>query len=330
MKKYTIEEIEYLIKNYHNTPNVVISKTLNRNESAIITKAHSLNLKKSKEYMYNMIVTKNKKNGRDLCYDNLFKIAALYKTRAEFQYNDPSAYRIALLNGWLNDLCLHMKKMSYSIPQLLLFDLLKKIFINDDIKYNDRKTIKPYELDIFIPNYNIAFEYDGKGWHKNNDNDKIKDMLCEKKGIKLIRIVENNRKYEEDIKTQIIKVLNIINEYCDMNITKKNIKDITLTFEICDILDEDYIIKTISKYNNIHDFKKNEIKLYDKLVKLKKLKNYTSNLNRKQKIWNEDEINYLKRNYSKRTINELMLYFSTSKNSIYMKAYKLGLKKGFK
>ena len=44
----------------------------------------------------------------------------------------------------------------------------KKIF-KCDVNINVRTKIKPYELDIYISEYNIAFEYDGKLWHKKSE-----------------------------------------------------------------------------------------------------------------------------------------------------------------
>ena len=47
-----------------------------------------------------------------------------------------------------------------------------------------------YELDIFIPSQNTAIEYDGSFYHKSErvlEKDNIKDELCKKDGIRLIR-----------------------------------------------------------------------------------------------------------------------------------------------
>ena len=68
---------------------------------------------------------------------------------------------------------------------------------------NDRQLIKPYELDIFIPSLNLAFEFNGDYWHSNEmirrrhpqfsssrGFDDFKKRECEKQGVELFFIRE--------------------------------------------------------------------------------------------------------------------------------------------
>ena len=66
-----------------------------------------------------------------------------------------------------------------------------------------------YELDIYIPKLNIAFEYNGTYWHSDLYKDKyyhqIKTKLCYERGIQLIHIYDfdwlnNNESVKEHIK----------------------------------------------------------------------------------------------------------------------------------
>jgi very-short-patch-repair endonuclease len=62
-------------------------------------------------------------------------------------------------------------------------------------RLNDRKAIRPYELDIYIPDKRIAIEYDGIYRHSFEEvkkRDELKDQLCKEKGIRLIRIKEQD------------------------------------------------------------------------------------------------------------------------------------------
>ena len=56
----------------------------------------------------------------------------------------------------------------------------------------DRTIIKPLELDIYLPSYKIAIEYDGTYYHSNLDKDYHlnKTKLCETKGIQLLHIFD--------------------------------------------------------------------------------------------------------------------------------------------
>ena len=85
--------------------------------------------------------------------------------------------------------------------------------VSDDILFNDRTVIAPYELDIYIPSKKFAIEFNGCFWHSVENNVSMKyhlhkTRLCEKDGIKLMHIWEdewmNDRsKIEKLIKTFI-------------------------------------------------------------------------------------------------------------------------------
>lgn len=79
---------------------------------------------------------------------------------------------------------------------------------------NSRKVIPPLELDIFIPELNIAIEYNGSIWHSEfNGKDRnyhvLKTQECSKNGIQLIQIFDfewNNR--QEQVKSFLLSKLN--------------------------------------------------------------------------------------------------------------------------
>lgn len=88
-------------------------------------------------------------------------------------------------------------------------------FINEYYKTinNSREIVKPYELDIYIPEKNIAIEYNGEYWHAQERrymNDKIKQYLCREKNIELIIIWEKDwYSKKEEIKNMLLEKLNI-------------------------------------------------------------------------------------------------------------------------
>ena len=168
--------------------------------------------------------------GRRLTEDVLREIAKKYKTRSEFQHKDSSAYVTARKRGkeFLDSICSHMLNVSFSIPQLICKFIMETI-LEEISLYNSRKIIPQYELDVYFPSYRLALEYCGKRWHSSKDvmeRDEIKKKLCESLGITLLVINENSRDYENDVKNQIIKNLDVINQSCDKAITEKQILDI--------------------------------------------------------------------------------------------------------
>lgn len=76
--------------------------------------------------------------------------------------------------------------------------------------YNVRDVIPPKELDIYIPEKNVAIEFNGNYWHGAEQKDKNyhynKSKECEEKGIRLIHIFE----YEWDNERQRPILENII------------------------------------------------------------------------------------------------------------------------
>ena len=83
-----------------------------------------------------------------------------------------------------------------------------------DITGNTRKIIHPLELDIYIPNHNIAIEYNGLYWHSEEHKDKNyhinKTLECEKQSIKLIHIFEDEWIHKEEIvKSRLMNLLGL-------------------------------------------------------------------------------------------------------------------------
>ena len=104
---------------------------------------------------------------------------------------------------------------SVSRFELELFDFVKQLFPN--AHQHDRTIIKPYELDIVIPELKLAIEFNGDYWHstkcwlERHDNldgyynyHLNKVLETNKKGYRLIHIWENN--YEE-IKDKLKDIL---------------------------------------------------------------------------------------------------------------------------
>jgi hypothetical protein len=71
------------------------------------------------------------------------------------------------------------------------------------VDHRRRDLIAPYEIDIYVPEFNIGIEYCGLMWHsekykKSKTYHLMKHELCEKIGIRLITIFEDEWKHNRD------------------------------------------------------------------------------------------------------------------------------------
>jgi hypothetical protein len=83
-----------------------------------------------------------------------------------------------------------------SIQEVGFIDYIKSLY-NGEIITNTRSIITPYELDVYIPNMKIAFEYNGTYWHQEGVTKPVgyhqmKTDMCKEKGITLHHIWEDD------------------------------------------------------------------------------------------------------------------------------------------
>ncbi len=109
----------------------------------------------------------------------------------------------------IKELEIDYNRLSFiSVSEKQVLDIIKKIIPESIIQENIRTIIKPYELDIYIPDHNIAIEYNGIYWHsymseKRSSCDKQTQLhickqrhkqktdACQANGIQLFHIFEN-------------------------------------------------------------------------------------------------------------------------------------------
>ena len=88
----------------------------------------------------------------------------------------------------------------------------KEVFIKESIQYyydkelvqNTKLVIKPYQLDIYLPELKLAIEYNSRHYHciefgVNKDYHLMKSLLCRDQGIRLIHIYEFEN-FDEQLK----------------------------------------------------------------------------------------------------------------------------------
>ena len=92
--------------------------------------------------------------------------------------------------------CIKCYPYNKSIAENEILEYCQSLSCN--ILSNSRSIIKPLELDIYLPDHNLAIEYNGLFWHsydsteaENKDYHLNKTTLCQEKGIQLFHIFEN-------------------------------------------------------------------------------------------------------------------------------------------
>lgn len=100
------------------------------------------------------------------------------------------------------------QQVSKSEKDILRF--IKKIYEGKIIE-NCNNLIKPYELDIYLPDLNLAIEYNGLIYHSELYKDKnyhlMKTEKCLKKNVQLIHIFEDDWIYKIEIVKNRLKSL---------------------------------------------------------------------------------------------------------------------------
>jgi len=135
---------------------------------------------------------------------------------------------------------------TYSFPrqqkQREVFDFIKDLGV--EVSMNNRKIISPLELDIFIPNHNLAIEFNGSYWHSEavleskvaRNKHLIKTKLCKEKGIRLIHIFEKDWESRTDQYKFFIRCI------LGFNDKKYNARSCSITDDIClDYIDKSHV-----------------------------------------------------------------------------------------
>ena len=141
-----------------------------------------------------------------------------------------------------------------SLPEKTLLFYIQKYF--NDVQYNIRlEELNFLELDIYIPSFKIAVEYDGNVWHTDSSRDAKKDKLCHKNGIQLIRVREFGlEKYETtsiliQAKRNDIRLHYLIPVLDELFLTINQLTNLNIHPEIN--IDDDYssILELVDKIN---------------------------------------------------------------------------------
>ena len=160
---------------------------------------------------------KLKKLYKELDIINIDFIEKIYKIKCNIcqkEYNIPFGIlhqRYKVYKTMLCTICNPIGSYTNSGFEVQLQNFIKYNY-NKQIILNSRNIIKPYELDIYLPDLKIGFEFNGLFWHNEigveNNYHFNKTEMCERQDIHLIHIYEDDWLYKQDIVKS--RILNLI------------------------------------------------------------------------------------------------------------------------
>ena len=156
------------------------------------------------------------------------------------------------------------KYSSLNKPSKIENDLLNfiKENYNNIIIINSKKIIEGYELDIYLPDLKLAFEFNGLYWHselyKDKNYHKLKSNKCLEKQIQLIHIFEDDWEFKQDIvKSMILNKLG--KSLYKIYARKTEIKEIINNKLSKDFLNNNHIQGNVNSSVKIGLFYENEL-----------------------------------------------------------------------
>ena len=204
---------------------------------------------------------KNKYSDLDILdIDDEFNIKIRCEKNHIYEINSTLIYDRLYHNSILCTECNPINSYSSSGKEKQLLSFIEEHYTGEIIK-NNRKIIGK-ELDIYLPELKLAFEFNGVYWHnelnKPNNYHKIKSDLCDEKGIQLIHIWEDDWLYKEDIVKSMI--LNKLGKTTNRIFGRKCvIKEITDNKIIRDFLNNNHIQGFVGSTTKIGLYYDNEL-----------------------------------------------------------------------
>ena len=145
-------------------------------------------------------------------------------------------------------ICTHCNPInsSQSGTEMELYKFIKENYKGEIIK-NSKRIVPPMELDIYLPELKLAFEFNGLYWHSESKKSKYyhfnKTKKCEDIGICLIHIWEDDWIFENEIIKSII--INKLKETKNKIFARKcKISEISDTKLVKFFLDSNHILGT--------------------------------------------------------------------------------------
>ena len=129
----------------------------------------------------------------------------------------------------------HRSGMETELSDFISNNYENKIELNKKFSYQ--------ELDVYLPDLNLAFEFNGVYWYNELNKEKNyhlkKTEFCENNGIKLIHIYEDDWIYKQNVVKS--RILNLLGKSEHIYARKCEIKEITNNKMVRDFLENNHL-----------------------------------------------------------------------------------------
>lgn len=123
----------------------------------------------------------------DITYGSKQKVYWICK-KCGTEYKCSPNYKTSSKN---TECCPKCNKLNHtSFPEQAIYFYIKQAF-PDAINSYKPDWLKPFEIDVYIPELNLGIEFDGERWHKDWQRDINKNKLLEEHDVTLIRVRED-------------------------------------------------------------------------------------------------------------------------------------------
>jgi len=174
--------------------------------------------------LHGLIDSRRRNSNSILILSNKIKLEELYQTGLTcYEIGEKLGVNKSTVSRWLKIYNIETRESnSYkrkinkvSKQENTLCDYVKSVYSGDVIQSN-RSVLNGKELDIYLPEYKIAIEYNGLYFHQYRPNESKeslikgksyhlnKTILCEKQGIQLLQFYSDEWLYKQDIIKSVI------------------------------------------------------------------------------------------------------------------------------
>jgi len=191
------------------------------------------------------------------------------------------------------ELCVKCKPIESNVSgkEILLYKLIKEIYNGNIIQ---SYKIERKEIDVYLPELKIGFEFNGLRWHseqfKNKDYHIEKTKLCKKNGIRLIHIFEDDFDYKLDIVKSVIN--NILGESVKIHGRQTELKVIKDKNIIKEFLNKNHLQGFVNSNINYGLYYKGELVSLMTFMKVRKVLNSVVKDNHYELIRFCNKLNY--------------------------------------